>query len=379
MVKVQKATLTDTSVTWLVLDDNYQLIEPVQDFLDYLRNLDRSPNTLRTYAYHLRLYWDYLSQSHLHWTTVGLPELADFILWLRKPHPYSVQAISPKSSSRSEASINNILSAVCTLYDFHEKTGNVPHIPLYKTVLTPGKRYKSFLHHINKGKPVKTRLLKLKVPKRVPKTVEPQQVQTLIAACNRVRDQFLICLLYESGMRIGQALGLRHEDIQSMDNLIRIEPRDDNANGARSKSQNSYIVHVTKDLMGLYTRYVCDEFMDILGDHLSDYVFINLWEGRKGAPMTYSTVMALFSRLARTTGIPIHPHMLRHTHATQLLAEGMDMAFVQKRLGHAHIQTTLDTYVHVNTNDLKQAYQTYLDTRHDIQISTHSRHPEDTP
>ena len=379
MVKVQKATLTDTSVTWLVLDDNYQLIEPVQDFLDYLRNLDRSPNTLRTYAYHLRLYWDYLSQSHLHWTTVGLPELADFILWLRKPHPYSVQAISPKSSSRSEASINNILSAVCTRYDFHEKTGNVPHIPLYKTVLTPGKRYKSFLHHINKGKPVKTRLLKLKVPKRVPKTVEPQQVQTLIAACNRVRDQFLICLLYESGMRIGQALGLRHEDIQSMDNLIRIEPRDDNANGARSKSQNSYIVHVTKDLMGLYTRYVCDEFMDILGDHLSDYVFVNLWEGRKGAPMTYSTVMALFSRLARTTGIPIHPHMLRHTHATQLLAEGMDMAFVQKRLGHAHIQTTLDTYVHVNTNDLKQAYQTYLDTRHDIQISTHSRHPEDTP
>ena len=44
MVKVQKATLTDASVTWLVLDDNYQLIEPVQDFLDYLRNLDRSPN-----------------------------------------------------------------------------------------------------------------------------------------------------------------------------------------------------------------------------------------------------------------------------------------------------------------------------------------------
>ena len=131
MVKVQKATLTDTSVTWLVLDDNYQLIEPIQDFLDYLRNLERSPNTLRTYAYHLRLYWDYLHQTHLHWTTVGLPELADFILWLRTPHPHSVQAISPKSSPRSEASINNILSAVCTLYDFHEKTGNVPHIPHY--------------------------------------------------------------------------------------------------------------------------------------------------------------------------------------------------------------------------------------------------------
>ena len=166
-------------------------------------------------------------------------------------------------------------------------------------------------------------------------------------------------------MRIGQALGLRHEDIQSMDNLIRIEPRDDNANGARAKSQHPYIIHVTKELMGLYTRYVCDEFMEILGDHLSDYVFVNLWEGRKGQPMTYSTVMALFTRLAQKTGIKIHPHMLRHTHATQLLREGMDMAYVQKRLGHAHIQTTLDTYVHVSTDDLKQAYQDYLINRND--------------
>ena len=144
-------------------------------------------------------------------------------------------------------------------------------------------------------------------------------------------------------MRIGQALGLRHEDIQSMDNLIRNEPRDDNANGARAKSQHPFIIHVTKEVMGLYTRYVCDEFMEILGDHLSDYVFVNLWEGRKGQPMTYSTVMAFFTRLAQKTGIKIHPHMLRHTHATQLLREGMDMAYVQKRLGHAHIQTTLDT------------------------------------
>lgn len=374
MVKVQKAILTDASVMWLVLDDNYQLIEPVQVFLDYLRNLDRSPNTLRTYAYHLRLYWDYLYQTHLQWTAIGLTELADFILWLRTPLPHSVQSISQTSSPRSEASINNILSAVCMFYDFHEKTGLAPHIPLYKTVLKPGTRYKSFLHHINKGKPVKSRLLKLKVPKRVPKTVEPEQVQTLIAACNRVRDQFLLCLLYESGMRIGQALGLRHEDIQSMDNLIHIEPRDDNANGARAKSQHPYIVHVTKELMGLYTRYVCDEFMEILGEHLSDYVFVNLWEGRKGQPMTYSTVMALFTRLDQKTGIKIHPHMLRHTHATQLLREGMDMAYVQKRLGHAHIQTTLDTYVHVSTDDLKQAYQDYLINRND---STNSI--KDTP
>jgi len=56
--------------------------------------------------------------------------------------------------------------------------------------------------------------------------------------------------------------------------------------------------------------------------------------------------MALFRRLKRKTGIAIHPHILRHTHATDLIREGMEMAYVQKRLGHASIQTTIDTYVH---------------------------------
>ncbi|MEO0376517.1 MAG: tyrosine-type recombinase/integrase [Cyanobacteria bacterium P01_A01_bin.17] len=170
--------------------------------------------------------------------------------------------------------------------------------------------------------------MKLKVPKRAPKTLEPEQVQTLIAACDRLRDKFLLCLLYESGMRIGQALGLRHADIESMDNLICIEPRNNNANGARTKTKAAYSVHVTQELMALYSQYVCEEFCEILGNAPSDYVFVNLWEGQKGAPMTYSNVMELLRRLKRKTGIHIHPHMLRHTHATQLVRSGMEMVFV---------------------------------------------------
>lgn len=285
------------------------------------------------------------------------------MLWLRSPSPAGVISIIEQESKRSEASINGILTSVCMLYDFHEKTGNVDHIPLYRTQVMPGRRYKGFLHHINKGKPVKTRLLKLKVPKRAPKTITTEQVQELIDACRKVRDKFLVCLLHESGMRIGQALGLRHEDIESMNNLIRIEPRDDNANGARAKTIDPYTLHVSKELMGLYTQYICDEFMEILGNNLSDYVFVNLWDGAIGKPMSYSCVMMLFNRLKRKTGIAIHPHMLRHTHATELIRKGMPMAYVQKRLGHASIQTTIDTYVHVTNEDMKGAYKEYLETR----------------
>lgn len=364
-MKVQKAVDEQTrKESWLVIGDDFLPVEPVQDYLAYLSNVGRSPNTVRTYAYHLKLYWEYLGEKCIDWTEANLEKLADFMLWLRSSSPAGVVSMVEQESKRSEASINGILTSVCMLYDFHEKSGNVDHIPLYRTSMMPGRRYKGFLHHINKGKPVRTRLLKLKVPKRAPKTITTEQVQELIEACRSVRDKFLVCLLHESGMRIGQALGLRHEDIQSMDNLIRIEPRDDNANGARAKTVDPYTVHVSQGLMGLYTQYVCDEFMEILDD-LSDYVFVNLWDGKKGEPMSYSNVMALFNRLKRKTGIAINPHMLRHTHATQLIREGMPMAYVQKRLGHASIQTTIDTYVHVTNEDMKGAYQKYLENKED--------------
>lgn len=362
-MKVQRVKLPSEQVTWTVLGDNFLSIEPVEEYLAYLRNVERSPNTVKAYAFHLKLYWEYLQSRGLDWTAINVVELADFMSWLRSPTPNDVLSLQEREAKRTESTINAVLTSVCMLYDFHEKTGKTPHIPLYRSQVMPGRRYKGFLHHITKGKPTRTRLLKLKVPKRAPKTISQDQVQQLVNACNRIRDKFLLCLLAESGMRIGQALGLRHEDIQSWDNQIQIVPRDDNANGVRGKTKDSNIIHVSKELMGLYSEYLQKEFMEILEDNFSDYVFVNLWEGRIGSPMTYNAVMDLFNRLKRKTGIAIHPHMLRHSHATELIREGMEMAYVQKRLGHASIQTTIDTYVHVSNEDMKQEYQKYLEQR----------------
>ena len=105
--------------------------------------------------------------------------------------------------------------------------------------------------------------------------------------------------------------------------------------------------------------YLLQEF----GDTDSDYVFVNLWQGKRGQPMKYETVADLFRRLGAKTGLAVHPHLLRHTHATDLLRSGMDAAYVQKRLGHASVQTTINTYVHLTDEDLKEAYQAYTDNR----------------
>ena len=348
---------------WIVIGDDFLPVDQIHSFLKYLRNLGRSPNTVRTYAYALKLYWEYLQSSHLDWDAVKVPDLANFMLWLRSPDPDGVVSMMEQEARRSESSVNVILTAVCMFYDFHEQNGDAPHIPLYRSKMMPGRRYKNFLHHITKGKPIKTRLLKLKVPKKAPKTITTEEVEQLVKACKRTRDKFLLCLLHESGMRIGQALGLRHEDIHSWDNVIKIIPRDDNINGARAKSMNSNSLDISKNLMSLYSEYLEKEFMEILDDNFSDYVFVNLWDGCIGKPMSYNNVLDLFNRLKRKTGISITPHMLRHTHATELIREGMEMAYVQKRLGHASIQTTIDTYVHVSNEDMKREYQHYLEQR----------------
>lgn len=358
-MKTQRVVLPNGKTTWLVLGDDYLPVEPIRSYLRYLESLGRSPNTVHSYANHLKLYWEFLRDSGLAWTEVTLADLADFITWLRRPNP-KVISIQEQESRRTEGTINVILSVICSFYDFHERLGNVGDTGTHAYMPQYGRKYKSFLHHINKGKEVRTRLLKLKQPKRLPKTLERGQVEKIVDACACLRDKLLVCMLAETGMRIGQVLGLRHEDVRSWDNEIQIVPRDDNANGVRAKTKETYTVHASKGLMALYSEYLTTEYPE---DIDSDYLFVNIWEGRIGQPLAYSTVQALFKRLSKATGIKITPHILRHTHATELIRSGMEMAYVQKRLGHASIQTTINTYVHLQDKDLKEAYQNYLDQR----------------
>jgi len=156
-------------------------------------------------------------------------------------------------------------------------------------------------------------------------------------------------------------LGLRHEDIHSTgENEIHVIPRFNNSNRARAKSASERVVHVTKELMQLYTDYLIEEYPEDSG---SDFVFVNIWKGKRGTPMTYAAVDSLFRRLEKKTGLDTYAHLFRHTHATELIRTGWDMAHVQKRLGHASVQTTINIYTHLTDDDLSEQYKLYLETR----------------
>jgi integrase len=93
----------------------------------------------------------------------------------------------------------------------------------------------------------------------------------------------LFSLLAETGMRVGQALGLRHSDFVSRRREVHIVPRPDNANGARAKYRSISVIPVSTALVRLYSDYMHVEY----GDIDSDYVFVNLFRGHIGGPLTY--------------------------------------------------------------------------------------------
>ncbi len=362
-MKVQRIVLPDTNqVRWLVIDDTFLPIKPIQQYLAFLESCSKSPLTLRTYAHHLKVYWDYLTQLDIAWYKANIDTVSNFILFLKENQfPENIISIEEKISIRSERTINQMITAVTSFYDYHHRKSHLAELPLHVSKKSFGNNngYKSFLHHITKSKPIKSNLIKLKEKKSVIKTVDAKTVKAMLDCCKYKRDKFLIALLYETGCRIGQALGLRHEDIESYNNVIRIMPRENNVNHARAKTRDINVIHVRKELMSLYFEY----FMEEYGEHDSPYVFINLWNGAIGQPIAYNSVIALFKNISKKLNRAITPHILRHTHATELLKDGWNAAHIQKRLGHRNIQTTMNIYTHLTDEDTKKYFQEYNEKR----------------
>ena len=246
---------------------------------------------------------------------------------------------------RSAATVNRHLAALFGFYDFHARSGGVG-VAAELVAWRRGSRgsYKPFLYGVASSGPVR-----LRVPRRLPVVLGVEEVAVILAACTRLRDRFLFALLAETGMRVGQALGLRHEDFVSRRREVRIVPRVDNANGARAKCSSPATVPVSAPLVRLYSDYMHTEY----GGLDSDYVFVNLWSVPVGRPLRYGAVAKLVRRLRARTGIEFTAHTLRHSRATELIRAGVPIEVVSKLLTHRSVTTTSDACVHLDVEDLR--------------------------
>jgi integrase/recombinase XerD len=338
--------------SWTVVDERFAVVEPVDAFLAYLTAIARSPGTVRAYAFDLRDYFEFLVSHEIDWRTVRLEHLGRFVGWLRLPltmRTASVMSLPTIEARCSAPTINRKLAAVGSFYKFHYRHG-VECGELLSTMKAGGVRgsWRPFLAHLGSAGDQRRRTIKLKTRRRLPRTLSDESVQLIVGACDRLRDRFLIELLLGTGMRIGEALGLRHEDIDAAGTLIRIRLRD-NSNGARVKGGQREIP-VSASLIRLYTDYLVEEY----GDLDCDYVFVNLWGGSVGTPWRYWNVTDLVSRLRERSGVTFSAHAFRHTYATGLLRRGVPAEVVQKLLGHASVTTTTETYQHLEVEDLRR-------------------------
>jgi integrase/recombinase XerD len=333
--------------SWTVVGDDGVPVAPAESYLAYLSAIERSPNTVRAYATSLRFWFEFCGRRRIDWDRAEVEDVARFVADLRSPAE-NVIVLDASASLRAPSTVNRHLAAVFGFYEYQARSGVALAAGLVTWRRSARGGYKPFLDHVTKGRPVPTRPISLPVPRMLPATLTAEQIGCIVAACDHLRDRLLVALLAETGMRVGQALGLRHGDIDSPAREIRIVPRADNANDARAKCRSVHTVAVTSALIRLYSEYLFVEYRDLD----CDYVFVNLWGQPRGHPLRYQAVAGLVARLGARTGIEFTVHMLRHSHATDLIRQGVPIEVVSKRLTHASVVTTSQTYLHLSAADV---------------------------
>ena len=180
---------------------------------------------------------------------------------------------------------------------------------------------------------------------RVPKTMSEAQVESLLAAPDvqtplGQRDRAMLELLYASGLRVSELVGLKTFHVSLNEGVLRIM-------GKGSKERLVPFGQVAREWI---VKYLADARSAILGGQQTDDLFVT----GHGKGMSRVMFWMLVKKYAVLGGIhsPLSPHTLRHAFATHLLNHGADLRAVQMLLGHADISTTT-IYTHVARERLK--------------------------
>jgi integrase len=385
---VVSARLPGGGRTWTVVDGSYRTVMPVEEWLEAHRQV-WSPNTVRGYATGLAQWWTFLEQRDetAGWDAVGVPAVSGFLSWLRNgrtvEHVIARDAEIAPSPETSEAR----LAALISFYRWH---GSVSDVPVAGKLLrgrprrAPARGLLSHLDSRSEAQP--SSLVRVRTIKRSdrPPLLLPHQVQAIPDCCavydrqtgewqGNLRDRFLFALLAETGMRLGEALGMRINEFvmgRGGTPYVQVVPREDNPNGARVKMLRPRRIYVGADLERLYADYLTHmacraaEFGITISPN--ELLFRNLDRAPLLSPLREGTVRDKVSALKRRRiGPPAWtPHWFRHTHATALLISGTPEWVVSRRLGHARVQTTLDLYGWVGEDEALRAaanWKSYTD------------------
>lgn len=152
------------------------------------------------------------------------------------------------------------------------------------------------------------------------------------------RDRALLAVLYATGIRVSECAGILLEDIRNDDRTVLI----------RGKGSKQRLVPLGDVAWKELERYLACRAHEA-----------HLWLNARGTPLSRQTIWKVIGNLAGQAGIPkLSPHVLRHSFATHLLAEGMGLRSLQKLLGHSDLGTT-EKYTDVTPQHLAELIRNY--------------------
>ena len=178
--------------------------------------------------------------------------------------------------------------------------------------------------------------ISIRHPKRnkpIPEVLSLEEVKRLIDSTQNIKHRLILKILYGCGLRVSELVNLRKNDFNFDEKLIHI-----------------------KLAKGRKDRFV--RIPDSIIDKMKSYSNINdsdiSFPSNRGGKLTTKTIQLIIKNSARKAGIKknVHPHTLRHSFATHLLEQGIDLRVIQKLLGHSDIKTT-QIYLSVSNQVIK--------------------------
>lgn len=289
----------------------------VLEFLNYLKNQKNSAdNTVMSYARDLVEFYAYLKE---HQAEV----VANDQLMIEQVHPLIIRSyLSLLFQKNGATSIARKLSSLRSFFKYYVRKGVLEQNPA-KVIKSP------------------------KVPKKLPKFLNVDEINAMLSvqmdnARYGKRDQAILEMLYSSGLRVSELVGLDISSIDMQESLARIQ----------GKGNKERIVPIGDKAMKVLMEYLQErDELRILKD--PNAIFVN----KNGTRLTARSVQRLVSKVTGATGLNkmATPHTLRHSFATHMLGAGADLRSIQELLGHKSLSTT-QRYTHVGVDELSKIY-----------------------
>lgn len=182
---------------------------------------------------------------------------------------------------------------------------------------------------------------------KLPTFLSHEEASSFISKCDDESDSFInirnlsiITLLYSTGGRRAEIQSINIQDIDFYNSQIRI----------KGKGNKERLLYITKDAESILKQYITERNKKILH---TDALYIN----NRGNRLSLTSFNNIFAAFEKKSGINKHvtPHTMRHSAATQLMNNGMDIRILQELLGHSSISTT-GIYTHLSLHNLKNIY-----------------------